>query len=103
MLINAAPSAASSANPTFHLVNRGADWTWTSAANARSRAEVSRELQKYVGAATPIRSRKCSDAWNTIYTILSTGLCYIEHWSFLFDFRIILLTGFSKEAYVNAY
>jgi lipopolysaccharide/colanic/teichoic acid biosynthesis glycosyltransferase len=30
-------------------------------------------------------------------------LYYIEHWSFLFDFRIILLTGFSKEAYVNAY
>jgi hypothetical protein len=27
---------------------------------------VSRELQKYVGAATPIRSRKCSDAWNTM-------------------------------------
>ena len=30
-------------------------------------------------------------------------LYYIDHWSFLFDLRIILLTAFSKEAYVNAY
>ena len=26
-----------------------------------------------------------------------------DHWSFLFDLRIILLMAFSKEAYVNAY
>jgi Undecaprenyl-phosphate glucose phosphotransferase len=30
-------------------------------------------------------------------------LYYIDHWSFLFDLRIILLTAFSREAYVNAY
>ncbi|WP_024516073.1 undecaprenyl-phosphate glucose phosphotransferase [Bradyrhizobium sp. Tv2a-2] len=30
-------------------------------------------------------------------------LYYIDHWSFLFDIRIILLTAFSKEAYLNAY
>jgi lipopolysaccharide/colanic/teichoic acid biosynthesis glycosyltransferase len=30
-------------------------------------------------------------------------LYYIDHWSFLFDLRIILLTAFSKQAYVNAY
>lgn len=30
-------------------------------------------------------------------------LYYIDNWSFLFDLRIILLTLFSKEVYVNAY
>lgn len=30
-------------------------------------------------------------------------LYYIDNWSFLFDLRIILLTAFSREAYVNAY
>jgi Undecaprenyl-phosphate glucose phosphotransferase len=30
-------------------------------------------------------------------------LYYIDHWSFLFDLRIILLTAFSRKAYVNAY
>jgi Undecaprenyl-phosphate glucose phosphotransferase len=30
-------------------------------------------------------------------------LYYIDHWSFLFDLRIILLTAFSREVYVNAY
>ena len=30
-------------------------------------------------------------------------LYYIDHWSFLFDLWIILLTVFSREAYVNAY
>ena len=30
-------------------------------------------------------------------------LYYIDHWSFLFDLRIILLTAFSKEAHLNAY
>jgi putative colanic acid biosynthesis UDP-glucose lipid carrier transferase len=30
-------------------------------------------------------------------------LYYIDNWSFLFDLRIILLTVFSKEVYVNAY
>jgi len=30
-------------------------------------------------------------------------LYYIDHWSFLFDLRIILLTAFSRGAYANAY
>ncbi|WP_024512604.1 undecaprenyl-phosphate glucose phosphotransferase [Bradyrhizobium sp. ARR65] len=30
-------------------------------------------------------------------------LYYIDHWSFLFDLRIILLTAFSRDVYVNAY
>jgi exopolysaccharide biosynthesis polyprenyl glycosylphosphotransferase len=30
-------------------------------------------------------------------------LYYIDHWSFLFDLRIILLTPFFREAYLNAY
>jgi Undecaprenyl-phosphate glucose phosphotransferase len=30
-------------------------------------------------------------------------LYYIDNWSFLFDLRIILLTLFSREAYLNAY
>jgi Undecaprenyl-phosphate glucose phosphotransferase len=30
-------------------------------------------------------------------------LYYIDNWSFLFDLRIILLTAFSREVYVNAY
>lgn len=30
-------------------------------------------------------------------------LYYIDNWSFLLDLRIILLTAFSREAYVNAY
>jgi lipopolysaccharide/colanic/teichoic acid biosynthesis glycosyltransferase len=30
-------------------------------------------------------------------------LYYIDHWSFLFDLRIILLTAFSREVHVNAY
>jgi Undecaprenyl-phosphate glucose phosphotransferase len=30
-------------------------------------------------------------------------LYYIDHWSFLFDLRIILLTAFSRKVYVNAY
>jgi Undecaprenyl-phosphate glucose phosphotransferase len=30
-------------------------------------------------------------------------LYYIDHWSFLFDLRIILLTAFSRAVYVNAY
>jgi Undecaprenyl-phosphate glucose phosphotransferase len=30
-------------------------------------------------------------------------LYYIDHWSFLFDLRIIILTAFSREAYLNAY
>jgi Undecaprenyl-phosphate glucose phosphotransferase len=30
-------------------------------------------------------------------------LYYIDNWSFLFDLRIILLTAFSREAYINAY
>jgi lipopolysaccharide/colanic/teichoic acid biosynthesis glycosyltransferase len=30
-------------------------------------------------------------------------LYYIDHWSFLFDLRIILLTVASREVYVNAY
>jgi lipopolysaccharide/colanic/teichoic acid biosynthesis glycosyltransferase len=34
---------------------------------------------------------------------LEHDLFYIDHWSFLFDLRIILLTVFSREAYVNAY
>ena len=34
---------------------------------------------------------------------LEHDLYYIDHWSLLFDLRIILLTAFSREAYVNAY
>jgi lipopolysaccharide/colanic/teichoic acid biosynthesis glycosyltransferase len=30
-------------------------------------------------------------------------LYYIDNWSLLFDLRIILLTLFSREVYVNAY
>jgi lipopolysaccharide/colanic/teichoic acid biosynthesis glycosyltransferase len=30
-------------------------------------------------------------------------LYYIDHWSFLFDLRIIILTAVSRVAYLNAY
>jgi lipopolysaccharide/colanic/teichoic acid biosynthesis glycosyltransferase len=30
-------------------------------------------------------------------------LYYIDHWSFLLDIKIILMTFFSKSAYANAF
>jgi lipopolysaccharide/colanic/teichoic acid biosynthesis glycosyltransferase len=30
-------------------------------------------------------------------------LYYIDHWSFLFDIQIIMMTLLSKKAYSNAY
>ena len=29
-------------------------------------------------------------------------LCYIDNWSFMLDIKIILMTLFSKSAYLNA-
>ena len=34
---------------------------------------------------------------------LEYDLYYIDNWSFLFDLKIILMTLFSKKAYVNAF
>jgi lipopolysaccharide/colanic/teichoic acid biosynthesis glycosyltransferase len=43
----------------------------------------------------------CGDSDKMIRQRIEFDRYYIENWSFLFDMRIILMTLFSKDAYLN--
>jgi Undecaprenyl-phosphate glucose phosphotransferase len=47
--------------------------------------------------------RGATDTYEKMQRRIEFDLYYVDHWSFLFDLKIILLTLFSKRAYTNAY
>ena len=47
--------------------------------------------------------RGATDALEKMQRRIEYDLYYIDNWSFLFDLKIILMTLFSKRAYLNAY
>jgi len=47
--------------------------------------------------------RGATDALEKMQRRIEYDLYYIDNWSFLFDLKIILMTLFSKKAYLNAY
>ena len=47
--------------------------------------------------------RGVTDTLEKMERRIEHDLYYIDNWSLLFDIKIILLTLFSKKAYLNAY
>ena len=47
--------------------------------------------------------RGATDALEKMQRRIEYDLYYIDNWSFLFDLKIIMMTLFSKKAYLNAY
>ena len=47
--------------------------------------------------------RGVTDALEKMQRRIEYDLYYIDNWSFLFDLKIIVMTLFSKKAYLNAY
>ena len=47
--------------------------------------------------------RGATDTFEKMQRRIEFDLLYIDHWSFLFDMKIIVMTIFSKRAYINAY
>jgi Undecaprenyl-phosphate glucose phosphotransferase len=47
--------------------------------------------------------RGATDTLEKMQTRIEHDLYYIDNWSFLFDVKIIMMTLFSKKAYLNAY
>ena len=47
--------------------------------------------------------RGATDAFEKMQRRIEYDLYYIDNWSFLFDLKILIMTLFSKKAYVNAY
>ena len=47
--------------------------------------------------------RGVTDAFEKMQRRIEYDLYYIDNWSFLFDIEIMLMTLFSKKAYINAY
>jgi Undecaprenyl-phosphate glucose phosphotransferase len=47
--------------------------------------------------------RGATDTFEKMQQRIEFDLQYIDHWSFLFDMKIVVMTIFSKRAYINAY
>jgi lipopolysaccharide/colanic/teichoic acid biosynthesis glycosyltransferase len=47
--------------------------------------------------------RGATDTIEKMQRRIEYDLHYVDNWSFLFDMKIILMTIFSKRAYMNAY